>query len=127
VIAVAVASSAAYATTGLAIVSLVIAWSARGEHLRTLLPPFSIEGSDTVYPAVWISEPSNYRPEMAMAAVLALVAGVATVAVVRLRRHALAQSHSMRRGLLWGVPLVLIVGPAIFAPLVLLMNSISPD
>jgi H+/Cl- antiporter ClcA len=78
-------------------------------------------------PGAGSRNPSNYRPEMAMAAVLALLAGLATWAVVRLRRHTSAQTHSMRRGLLWGVPLVLIVGPAIFAPLVLLMNSISLD
>jgi hypothetical protein len=127
VIAVAVASSAAYASTALAIISFAVAWSARGEHFRTLVPPFSIEGSDTVYPGGWISLPSDSGPEMAIAAVLALLAGLATWAVVRLRRHTRSQTHSMRRGLLWGVPLVLIVGPAIFAPLVLLMNSISLD
>jgi len=121
----AVASSAAYATTGLAIISLAIAWSARGEHLRMLVPPFTVEGSDATNPGGWISVPSDYRPEMAAAAMFALLAGAAIWVVVQLHRRLPAQAHSTRRGLLWGVPLVLVVGPAIFAPIVWLTNSIS--
>jgi hypothetical protein len=125
VIAVAFASSAAYAATALAIASLAGAWAARGQHLLMLVPAFRVEGSDVIHPATWVSDPSNFRPAMAEAAMSGVVAGVAAWGVVRLRRHTSAQDHSMRRGLLWGVPLVLVVGPAIFAPMIWLLNSIS--
>jgi hypothetical protein len=125
VAAVAMASSAAYAATVLAIASFAVAWSARGEHLRLWVSPFQIEGSDVTNPGGWVSLPSDFRPEMTAAFVVALLAVVAGWSVVRLRRRTPAHSHSMRQGLLWGIPLVFIVGPAVLACVVWLTNSLA--
>jgi hypothetical protein len=117
-IRLALAAGATYAATGLAVVSLWIAWSERGKHFSFLMPPFQTEGSNAIHPGGWISVPSDSGPQMAVAIVFAVLACVAAWVVGWLcrREYRLQKPHSTRRGLLWGIPLALVVAPLMLVP-----------